>query len=351
MGAAYAPTVVAGVHHMYNAIEASMIANNGQNIWMPIATAANVAQGAAALAVALKTKNKKIKSMALPASLSAFLGITEPAIFGVNVRFVRPFIAGLIEGAAGVAAGSIMHVYATAYGVTGVFGFLITMDCTVGYLIDFVLAAGVAFAVSWFMGIPEEAENGGKKAEPALAVAAASAGDAPAPVAPAQAPAACDAPAKNEASEFIIASPVKGKLIALEDVPDETFAQGILGQGAAVIPSEGKVVAPADGEISSIFDTKHAVGITLENGVEILVHVGINTVEMEGNGFEAFVKEGDKVKKGQKLVEFSIDKIKEAGYKTETPVIITNTDDYASVEKIADDGDIDALTDIIKVSK
>ena len=201
------------------------------------------------------------------------------------------------------------------------------------------------------MGIPEEAENGGKKAEPALAVAAASAGDAPAPVAPAQAPAACDAPAKNEASEFIIASPVKGKLIALEDVPDETFAQGILGQGAAVIPSEGKVVAPADGEISSIFDTKHAVGITLENGVEILVHVGINTVEMEGNGFEAFVKEGDKVKKGQKLVEFSIDKIKEAGYKTETPVIITNTDDYSSVEKIADDGDIDALTDIIKVCK
>ena len=351
MGAAYAPTVVAGVHHMYNAIEASMIANNGQNIWMPIATAANVAQGAAALAVALKTKNKKIKSMALPASLSAFLGITEPAIFGVNVRFVRPFIAGMIGGAVGAAAGSIMNVYATAYGVTGVFGFLITMDCTLGYLVDFALAAGVAFAVSWFMGIPQDAENGGKKAEPALAVAAASAGDASAaPAAPEAVPASCDAPAKEE-NEFIIASPVKGKLIALEDVPDDTFAQGILGQGAAVIPSEGKVVAPADGEISSIFDTKHAVGITLGNGVEILVHVGINTVEMEGKGFEAFVKEGDKVTKGQTLVEFSIDKIKEAGYKTETPVIITNTDDYASVEKIADDGDIDALTDIIKVVK
>lgn len=351
MGAAYAPTVVAGVHHMYNAIEASMIANNGQNIWMPIATAANVAQGAAALAVALKTKNKKIKSMALPASLSAFLGITEPAIFGVNVRFVRPFIAGMIGGAVGAAAGSIMKVYATAYGVTGVFGFLITMDCTLGYLVDFVLAAGVAFAVSWFMGIPQDAENGGKKAEPALAVAAASAGDASAaPAAPEEVPASCDAPAKEE-NEFIIASPVKGKLITLEDVPDDTFAQGILGQGAAVVPSEGKVVAPADGEISSIFDTKHAVGITLGNGVEILVHVGINTVEMEGKGFEAFVKEGDKVTKGQTLVEFSIDKIKEAGYKTETPVIITNTDDYASVEKIADDGDIDALTDIIKVVK
>ena len=349
MGAAYAPTVVAGVHHMYNAIEASMIANNGQNIWMPIATAANVAQGAAALAVALKTKNKKIKSMALPASLSAFLGITEPAIFGVNVRYVRPFVAGMIGGAVGAAAGSIMNVYATAYGVTGVFGFLITLDCTVGYAIDFILAAGVAFAVSWFMGIPAEAENAGKPApspEPALALATASAGEAP----------SCDAaPAASSAStsasdEIIIASPVKGKLISLEDVPDETFAQGILGQGAAVIPEEGKVVAPADGEISSIFDTKHAVGITLENGVEILVHVGINTVEMEGKGFEAFVKEGDKVTKGQKLVEFSIDKIKEAGYKIETPVIITNTDDYSSVEKIAD-GDVDVLADIIKVKK
>lgn len=346
MGAAYAPTVVAGVHHMYNAIEASMIANNGQNIWMPIATAANVAQGAAALAVALKTKNKKIKSMALPASLSAFLGITEPAIFGVNVRYVRPFVAGMIGGAVGAAAGSIMNVYATAYGVTGVFGFLITLDCTVGYAIDFFLAAGVAFAVSWFMGIPEEAENAGKPAsEPALAVAAAGASSgAPEAV---KVPEACPV---TDSSEFIIASPVKGKVISLEDVPDDTFAQGILGQGAAVIPEDGKVVAPADGEISSIFDTKHAVGITLDCGVEILVHVGINTVEMEGKGFEAFVKEGDRVTKGQKLVEFSIDEIKAAGYKTETPVIITNTDDYSSVEKIAD-GQIDALTDIIKVKK
>ena len=286
--------------------------------------------------------------MALPASLSAFLGITEPAIFGVNVRFVRPFIAGMIGGAVGAAAGSIMNVYATAYGVTGLFGFLITMDCTAGYLIDVVLAAGVAFAVSWFMGIPGEAKNRSKKSEPALAVAAASADNN---AAVSEAPISCEVSEKDEDKKFVIASPVKGKLIALNDVPDETFAQGILGQGAAVIPSEGKVVAPADGEISSIFDTKHAVGITLENGVEILVHVGINTVEMNGEGFEAFVKEGDKVKKGQKLVEFSIDKINEAGYKTETPIIITNTDDYASVEKIADDGDIDALVDIIKVSK
>jgi len=357
MGAVYAPTVVAGVHHMYNAIEASMIADNGQNIWMPIATAANVAQGAAALAVALKTKNKKIKSMALPASLSAFLGITEPAIFGVNVRYVRPFIAGMIGGAFGAAAGSILNVYATAYGVTGIFGFLITMDCTAGYLIDFLVAFGVAFAASWFMGIPEEAENAGKPA-PSLAVETAGAsaatiaatGTAPAATSEATSEAA---PAENSAedsSEFVIASPLTGKAIALEDVPDETFAQGILGQGAAIEPSEGEVKAPGDGEISSIFDTKHAVGITLDNGVELLIHIGINTVEMNGEGFEAFVKEGDRVTRGQTLVKFDKALIEKKGYKSVTPVIVTNTDDYASVGLIKA-GDIKCGDDLINVKK
>lgn len=156
VGAAYAPTVVAGVHHMYNAIEMMMLADNGMNTWMPIATAANVAQGAAALAVACKTKNQKIKSMALPASLSAFLGITEPAIFGVNLRFMRPLIAGMIGGACGAAVASIMGVYATANGVTGIFGFLITTESFLGYLITFLIAGGVGFAASWLMGFKED---------------------------------------------------------------------------------------------------------------------------------------------------------------------------------------------------
>lgn len=166
MGGVYAPTVVAGVHHMYNAIEMMMLADNGMNIWMPIATAANVSQGAAALAVALKTKNKKTKSMALPASLSAFLGITEPAIFGVNVRFMRPFIAGMIGGACGAAVASLTGVYATANGVTGVFGFLITTDSFIGYLLTFLVSAVVAFVVSWFMGIKEDISAENKTAKP-----------------------------------------------------------------------------------------------------------------------------------------------------------------------------------------
>ena len=136
MGGVYAPTVVAGVHHMYNAIELAMLAENNQNIWMPIATAANVAQGAAALAVAFKTKNHKTKALALPASLSAFMGITEPAIFGVNVRYGKPLIAGMVGGACGAAIASLMGVYATANGVTGIFGFLITTESFVGYLLS-----------------------------------------------------------------------------------------------------------------------------------------------------------------------------------------------------------------------
>lgn len=155
MGGAYATTVVSGVHHMYNVIEAGMISANGINTWMPIASAANVAQGAAALAVALKVKDKKIKAMAIPASLSSFLGITEPAIFGVNIRYMKPFIAGSIGGACGALVASIFNVGATAYGVTGVFGFLITTNSAFGYLLTLVVSASVAFVISWVLGIDE----------------------------------------------------------------------------------------------------------------------------------------------------------------------------------------------------
>ncbi|MBP3796758.1 MAG: PTS glucose transporter subunit IIA [Ruminococcus sp.] len=336
MGAAYAPTVVAGVHHMYNAIELSMIADNGKNIWMPIATAANVAQGAAALAVAIKTKNKKTKSMALPASLSAFMGITEPAIFGVNVRFVKPLIAGMVGGACGAAVASIMNVYATANGVTGIFGFLITTDSIVGYLLTFVVASAVAFGLSWilFKDPAEETAQG-------------------APATPA--PAAEEAPAvetKPEANydDNCVYSPLKGKAVLMADVPDETFASDVLGVGAAVDPTEGKVVAPADGEVSTLFDTHHAIGLTLDNGMEMLIHVGINTVELNGEGYEAHVNEGDKVVRGQTLITFDIPLIKSKGFPVITPVIITNPDDYTDIHKAAD-GDVGYLDKLIETAK
>ncbi len=322
MGAVYAPTVVAGVHHMYNAIEMMMLANNGMNTWMPIATAANVAQGAAAMAVALKTRNNKTKAMALPASLSAFMGITEPAIFGVNIRYGRPFIAGMIGGACGGAVASIMNVYATANGVTGLFGFLITVDSFVGYLLTFVVAFVVAFAASWIMGIKEDnAETAADdNAETAVEGKAQEEGPAEEKTAAAEA-----------LQENVVAAPLNGKAIPLADVPDETFAKGVLGLGAAIEPTEGKVVAPADGTVETIFDTKHAIGLSLNNGAEILIHIGINTVELGGEGYQAFVAEGDKVKKGQTLITFDMDFIKSKGYNTVTPVIVTNSDDYAAV--------------------
>lgn len=336
MGAAYAPTVVAGVHHMYNAIELSMIADNGKNIWMPIATAANVAQGAAALAVAIKTKNKKTKSMALPASLSAFMGITEPAIFGVNVRFVKPLIAGMVGGACGAAVASIMNVYATANGVTGIFGFLITTDSIVGYLLTFVVASAVAFGLSWIL-FKDPAEE--------TAQAAASSKTET----PAETPAV---EAKPEASydDNCVYSPLKGKSVLMADVPDETFASDVLGVGAAVDPTEGKVVAPADGEVSTLFDTHHAIGLTLDNGMEMLIHVGINTVELNGEGYQAHVSEGDKVVRGQTLITFDIPLIKSKGYPVITPVIITNPDDYTDIQKAAD-GNVDYLDKLIQTTK
>ena len=331
MGGVYAPTVVAGVHHMYNAIEMMMLADNGMNTWMPIATAANVAQGAAALAVALKTKNRKTKAMALPASLSAFMGITEPAIFGVNVRYMRPFIAGMVGGACGAALASIMNVYATANGVTGLFGFLITTNCFIGYLLTFVVAFAVAFAVSWVLGIKEdEPEN--EEAAPVLENKE------------------IEEVKKENASEVTILSPVEGKAVALENVPDPTFAQGVLGQGIAVEPKDGKIVAPADGEVATLFETHHAIGLLLDNGAELLIHVGINTVELNGEGFTAHVAEGDRVKKGQLLLTFDQDFIASKGCPTITPVIITNSDEYKEINPLAS-GNVakeDALLKLVK---
>ena len=317
MGGVYAPTVVAGVHHMYNAIELAMIAQNGQNTWMPIATAANVAQGAAALAVAFKTRQQKVKSLALPASLSAFMGITEPAIFGVNIRFVKPLIAGMIGGAFGSAVASVMKVYATANGVTGIFGFLITAPTFLGYLITFLVASIIAFAVSFILYKDPEEE----KAE-------------------------STAPQTPSSYEGYILSPLKGTAVEMAEVPDETFASNVLGIGVAVEPDEGKVVAPADGIVSTLFDTHHAIGLTLDNGTELLIHIGINTVELKGEGYSAHINEGGRFTKGQTLITFDKALIESKGYKTVTPVIITNPDDFAKIEK-AQEGNVDFLDKLI----
>ena len=319
-GAIYAPTVVAGIHHMYNALEAGMLSASGFNTWMPIATAANVAQGAAALAFGLKTTNHKRKAVALPASLSAFLGITEPAIFGVNLRFVRPFIAGCVGGAAGALVAGWLHVSATAYGITGVFGLLITTN----NLMQYLLVMAVAFVVSFLltMAISRDEED----------------------------TASVPAPKADVSAPQTIASPLSGAVVSLKDVPDATFAEGMLGTGAAVDPTEGKVVAPCGATVSMLPDTRHAIGLTFPDGVELLIHVGINTVELNGEGFTALVKEGDTVTTGQTLLTFDPAFLKQKGYPAVTSIIVTNPEPYAGSTLIAG-GTVTALSPLLRLEK
>ena len=334
MGALYPLTVVCGIHHMYNVIEAGMLsAEGGVNIWMPIASAANFAQGAACLAVGLKAKKLKTKSVAIPSSLSAALGITEPAIFGVNLRFVKPLACGMAGGAAGALLGSIFQIGATSYGVTGLPGFLITLDHTVQYAIVLAVSFGVAFALTWFVWKEEPEEE--KSGEPSEGKE-----ETKNP----------EAAAEEVVAEKSLFSPLKGTVISREEIPDETFASGVLGDGVGIVPAIGEVVAPFDGEISSVTDTHHAVGITGPGEMEVLIHVGVDTVNMKGDGFELLVSEGEKVKAGQKLLTFDIAKIQEAGYSTTTAVLLTNSDDYPDF-KVLKTGETESMEKLFTVEK
>lgn len=336
-GAVYAPTVVAGVHHMYNALEAGLLSANGINTWMPIATAANVAQGAAALALAVKTKNKKLKALALPASLSAFLGITEPAIFGVNIRYGKLLLAGCIGGACGALAAGIMGIGASAYGITGLFGLLITTDYTFQYIVVMVIASGVAFALAWmFYKEPVEEMN-------QTVVDQKEAG--PEPVVKTD-----EVMSDNGANQvYTIYSPMEGEAVPLSQVPDAVFAGEILGKGFAVIPTEGSVYAPCDGVVSALFDTLHAIGLTSDDGVEILIHVGLNTVELNGQHYIAHVAAGDLVKKGDLLLIFDMEKIAQAGYDMITPVVVANTGNYQSI-RVLQAGGVHKMDEMMKIS-
>ena len=314
MGALYPWTVVMGLHHMYNVIEAGMLSGAlGLNIWMPIASAANFAQFGACLAVAIKCRNAKLKSVALPSSLSASLGITEPAIFGVNFRFMKPFIAGVVGGAVGALFGSLTGLGATTYGVTGIPGLLAINNIPV-YVIELLISSGIAFAVTMVLW---------KEEEPAAAPAAAPEAEKPSIEVPTASVIRC--------ASGTVLQPVKGKVIAREAIPDDTFASGVLGDGVGIEPSDELVVAPFDGTISSVAESQHAVGVE-SNGMEMLIHVGVDTVNMQGDGFTCLVKEGDEVKAGQPLIRFSREKIKAAGYSDTVAVLLTNSDDLEGVE-------------------
>ena len=316
MGAIYPWTVVMGLHHMYNVIEAGMIAQTGLNTWMPIASAANFAQFGACLAVALKVKNQRTKSVALPSSLSASLGITEPAIFGINFRFMKPFLCGMAGGAVGAFFGAIFGLGAPVYGVTGIPA-IPAVNKTGLYLVELLISAGVAFALVWTIWHEEKPEEA--KAEPAPEAKPAE----PALTVPTVSVIRCAAGQ--------VLQPVEGNVIARESIPDDTFASGVLGDGIGVEPTAEVVVAPFDGTVSSVAESHHAVGLE-SNGMELLIHVGVDTVNMAGDGFTCLVAEGDEVKAGQPLIRFDRQKIKTAGYSDTVAVLLTNSDDLEGVE-------------------
>ena len=329
MGAFYAPTVVAGVHHMYTIIDLGQIAKFGVTFWLPLASAANVAQGGAALAVALKTKDKKVKAMAVPSALSACMGITEPAIFGVNLRFGKPFITACIGGAFGALFASVTGLGATGTGVTGIFGVLLCLNEPMKYILMFAISFGVSFALTWIFGY--------KNKEPEVKIEKTEVKET-------------KETTDTDSTLPLLYSPLEGKAVPLNQIKDPTFASGVLGKGMALIPAKGEVTAPCDATVETVFETKHAIGLTGDNGAELLIHVGMDTVQLKGEYFTAHVKDGDHVKKGQLLLTFDMEKIKEAGYEITTPFIVTNSDAYSDV-KLIKEGNVTTDSKVLEIVK
>ncbi|HEU5884578.1 TPA: PTS glucose transporter subunit IIA [Streptococcus pneumoniae] len=318
IGGVHQLIVVSGVHHIFNLLEVQLLAADHANPFNAIITAAMTAQGAATVAVGVKTKNPKLKTLAFPAALSAFLGITEPAIFGVNLRFRKPFFLSLIAGAIGGGLASILGLAGTGNGITIIPGTMLYVGNgqLPQYLLMVAVSFALGFALTYMFGYEDEvdATAAAKQAEVA---------EEKEEVAPAA--------LQNET----LVTPIVGDVVALADVNDPVFSSGAMGQGIAVKPSQGVVYALADAEVSIAFPTGHAFGLKTRNGAEVLIHVGIDTVSMNGDGFEAKVAQGNKVKTGDVLGTFDSNKIAAAGLDDTTMVIVTNTADYASVAPVA----------------
>ncbi|HEM3203958.1 TPA: PTS glucose transporter subunit IIA [Streptococcus suis 8830] len=331
IGGVHQVIVVSGVHHIFNFLEAQLVANTGANPFNAIITAAMTAQGAATVAVGVKTKNPKLKALAFPAALSAFLGITEPAIFGVNLRFRKPFLLSLIAGAIGGAVASLLGLAGNGMGVTIIPG--ATLYVGNGQLFQYILMVAVSFALgfalTYLFGFEDEVEAAPKAAA---------------------APVATPATPAVELNEETLVSPLSGDVVALENVNDPVFSSGAMGKGLAVKPSEGVVYAPADAEVTIAFETGHAYGLKTASGAELLIHIGIDTVSMNGNGFEKLVAAGDKVKAGTPIAKFDAAKIAEAGLDDTTMIIVTNTADFAEVSPLAE-GTIAHGVEFLKVAK
>ena len=341
-GTFYAFIVMTGMHQAFPPIEMSLWATGGSFIFV-VASMSNVAQGAAAAGVALTTKNKKIKGVATASAPSAFLGITEPAMFGVNLALRWPFYIAIVSAGIGAMAASILNVKAKALGAAGYIGFP-SINASVGagwagFFGCLILTTVIAFVASFIWGKKVEAGNTEEAEAPAAAAPAAPAAAAPAVAA--------------EAGESVeIGSHMVGSVVLLADVKDPTFSSGALGAGTAVEPTEGKLYAPANGKITVAFPTGHAYGLRTEDGLDLLMHIGMDTVELDGKHFEPKVAKGDTVKRGDVIAEFDIPAIKAAGYPLATPMVITNAKKAAaSVEDVQVSGaSVTSADSLLKVA-
>ncbi len=326
-GALYAPFVITGLHHMTNAIDTQLVADAGGTALWPMIALSNIAQGSAVFAYYLmKRHDEREAQISLPATISAYLGVTEPALFGVNVKYVYPFVAGMIGSSIAGLLSVTFNITANAIGIGGLPGIL---SIQAKYMIPFAGVMLVAILVPMFLTfffhktgfLTKTEEDPELQAEFAAQEEAEFAGTAKAESSP-------EVKAADLSAPVTITSPLAGEVKELSQATDPVFAQGLMGRGVVIVPSQGELVSPVNGRVTVFFPTKHAIGILSDEGVEILMHIGMDTVNLEGKGFEGYVSQGDKVKVGDKLISFDIDIIKKAGYVTETPVIITNSDSY-----------------------
>ena len=344
-GLLYAPIVMTGLHHMTNAIDSQLVSlYDGTNLW-PMIALSNIAQGSAVLAMSvLQKKNDRAKQINIPACISCYLGVTEPALFGVNLKYVFPLVCGMIGSAIAAMVSVGFGVQAVSIGVGGIPGILSIYSQYWGiFLVCMLIAIVVPFVLTFLVGsrklsaadrYGEAGESGAASGDAVISESTAASTDkAPVDsVNDADVDTASGSTDSGNSAAGTLKSPLDGRIIPIEEIPDEVFSQKIMGDGVGIEPTGNTVYAPADAKVGVVMaDSKHACGLVMDNGMEILIHVGIDTVDMNGDGFELFVKEGDRVKTGDPLISFTPEKIKAAGHPMTTAFLITDNGSAADV--------------------